>query len=455
MRKRLLLSTLALSFCLDNNRANAQCSVTVTPQATCSGTAFTGGNISSGTHISQGNQTISGQNVIMSGGTLILCSDTLTVTSSQLHLGFNATGPVQIIINAGATLNISISNLYLYANTTLTNHGTINILSGGASFIAGYSNSTLVNASSGIIRSSVPITMNGTNGTLVNYGTISTPGITVSATSNVCLASNSRLSTTNLTNAGTNHAMFNLVSGASQACLQIASGGTYTAGGAGNVISNNSGVRICSGSATTPTAADAGNATVSYSCTSCSVALPLLINSFNAQKSGDQAIFSLHTVNEKNIVGFELERSNAEGAFERISNLVMASNSADNEYQFTDEHPYPGLNLYRVKVTESNNTIHYSSINGLNFASSGRPVVIYPNPAYNEVRVDIPHTKPADKIRISLVDLYGRDMTPLYEGINGAAPLKHSLQNIVPGIYMVRVLVNGALVSQEKITVIK
>jgi hypothetical protein len=455
MKKFYYFSILTLCFCMAGRAAEAQCNITLTPQGVCSGTPFTGASISSGTHVSSGNQTITSQNVIMSGGTLIICSDTLTVTSSQLHIGFNATGPVQFIVNAGATLNIALSNLYLYSNATITNYGTINLLSGGASFIAGYTNSTLVNASSGVIQSSVPITMNGISGTIVNYGRISAQALTVSATSNICLGSNSRFSATNLTNAGTNHSMFNLASGAGQGCLQLAPGSTYTAGGSGNVISNASGVRICSGSATTPTTAQAGSATVSYSCTSCSVALPLQINSFNAQKSGDQALLSLTTVDEQNIMGFELERSTPEGGFKQIGSLVLAGNHTNNKYSFTDEQPYAGVNLYRVKITELNNFIHYTQVSSLNFASSDRNVNIYPNPAGQEIKVDLTAIKPTDKISISLADLAGRNIAQLYEGSNETAPSTYSLQNIVPGIYIMRVAVNGALIAQKKMTVIR
>src|SRR5215217_7247275 len=133
---------------------NAQCSaVAIQPQGTCTGTAFTGQNITSGTYISSGNNAISGQNVIISEGTLIVCSGTLTFTSSQVFTGFNATGPVHIIINSGATLTVNLSNLFLYTNATITNYGTLNVQSGGFSFINGYNNSTVINTINGVINS--------------------------------------------------------------------------------------------------------------------------------------------------------------------------------------------------------------------------------------------------------------------------------------------------------------
>lgn len=456
MNKLSLTALLALLLSLAAYTSNAQCSaVTIQPQGTCTGTAFTGQGISSGTYVSSGNNTISGQNVIISEGTLIVCSGNLTFTSSQVYVGFNATGPVNIIINSGATLTITISNLFLYTNATITNYGTLNVQSGGFSFISGYNNSTIVNTVNGVLTSSIGITMNGTNGRIVNYGNMTASGITVNASSNICLGSASRLSASSLTNAGTNHSMFNLVPGASQGCLQMPAGSTYTPGGTGNVISNEPGVRICSGNATTPTAGNAGNATVNYSCTSCSVVLPLNVTGFSATKAGDKAVIAFSTANEKNVAGFEVERSDKEGNYKRIGSYIPAHNERSNQYELTDNQPGYGDNYYRLKIMELDNTVSYTNSNKLSFINRTNGISLYPNPASEAITLRLPDYAADTRLTISISDLTGKTINTLYAGSKGNAPVEHSVKNIPAGIYVLSITAGNEIAYKEKLVIVK
>lgn len=456
MNKLSLRSFFAFLLSLAAYTSNAQCSaVTIQPQGTCTGTAFTGQNISSGTYISNGNNTISGQNVIISEGTLIVCSGNLTFTSSQVYAGFNSTGPVHIIINSGATLTITIANLFLYTNATITNYGTLNVQSGGFSFISGYNNGTVVNTVNGVLTSAVGITMNGTNGRIINYGNMTTTGITVNASSNICLGSASRLSANNLTNAGTNHSMFNLVPGASQGCLQLPSGNSYTPGGTGNVISNEPGVRICSGNATTPTAANAGNATVNYNCTSCSVVLPLNVTGFSATKAGDKAVIAFSTANEKNVAGFEVERGNKEGSYKRIGNYIPAHNELNNQYELTDNQPEYGDNYYRIKIMELDNTVSYTNGNKLSFINHSSGLSLYPNPASEGITLRLPDYTANTRLTVSISDLTGKTVNTLYSGDKGNAPAAYSVKNIPAGIYVLCIIAGNEVAYKEKLVIVK
>ncbi len=89
--------------------------------------------------------------------------------------------------------------------------------------------------------------------------------------------------------------------------------------------------------------------------------------------------------------------SNPELSMEFIPEKIIADNwyplhaiQADDlkqDYIYTDEHPEQGLNFYRLKIIEKNNSFFYSPVRQLNGNQKSNPFVLYPNPASQQVIV--------------------------------------------------------------------
>lgn len=72
----------------------------------------------------------------------------------------------------------------------------------------------------------------------------------------------------------------------------------------------------------------------------------------------------------------------------------------------------------------------------------------YPNPVVNELSVEVSDASPANSYEMSLFDMQGRKLQS--SAIN-AKSHKLNLADVTPGMYLLQVQKNGAIVKQEKI----
>ena len=84
---------------------------------------------------------------------------------------------------------------------------------------------------------------------------------------------------------------------------------------------------------------------------------------------------------ELDVLNYEIEKSVDGRLFETAGTLLPKTNNGNlNSYQYFDASPNRGVNFYRIKATERNGTIKYSSILKVNLLRNGYNVTIYPNP---------------------------------------------------------------------------
>jgi hypothetical protein len=145
-------------------------------------------------------------------------------------------------------------------------------------------------------------------------------------------------------------------------------------------------------------------------------ALPVTLVSFTATKANEQVYLNWSTATEINSSHYEIERSTDGVTFEKIGFETAAFNSVELiNYQFIDNQPNNGINYYRLKMVDADETFEYSPVRVVN-VSSAQPAVtvnIYPNPAANFISVGLtlPATEPTN--------VYVRNMNGrvVYEGI--------------------------------------
>lgn len=106
-----------------------------------------------------------------------------------------------------------------------------------------------------------------------------------------------------------------------------------------------------------------------------------------------------------------------------------------SDYLYTDLHPDPGTNFYRLKIIEQNNSFFYSAIRRLNGRQSRDPFVVYPNPASQHVTIS---GEFAPLTEIKLFDLSGKLMwqTKL---INVNSSVDIDVSSFQPGVYVLAI----------------
>ncbi|MCF0049369.1 T9SS type A sorting domain-containing protein [Dyadobacter sp. LJ53] len=100
-----------------------------------------------------------------------------------------------------------------------------------------------------------------------------------------------------------------------------------------------------------------------------------------------------------------------------------------NSYHFTDLNPQTGLNYYRLKMMDKDETFAYSSIRSVNFA--GRATSLYPNPVLNTLNIDSENLD----TEVRIYDVSGKEV--LYQqDVKGIRTI--NVSSLIPGNYLVK-----------------
>ncbi|WP_031529607.1 T9SS type A sorting domain-containing protein [Dyadobacter crusticola] len=176
--------------------------------------------------------------------------------------------------------------------------------------------------------------------------------------------------------------------------------------------------------------------------------LPVTLASFHVKAAEQSAILNWVTSAEVNSSHFEIERS-ADGKQWAQIGLQAATTSANTDhhsnYQFVDQHPLTGVNLYRLKMVDLDASYTYSQIKELRFDQHAT-AFIYPNPASD--RINFNGITQNTLKEATLVDLSGR---PLTKTKNISAGLE--VGNLPQGRYVVNLTFNNGTAKSLHVVV--
>ncbi|MBK9175443.1 MAG: T9SS type A sorting domain-containing protein [Flavobacteriales bacterium] len=114
------------------------------------------------------------------------------------------------------------------------------------------------------------------------------------------------------------------------------------------------------------------------------------------------------TATESNSDHFAIERMNEEGGFDQIGHVAASGWSASaTAYQFLDPQPMPGFNHYRIKMVDQDGTTKVSDVVSVANRYGAMHTVPYPNPATNEIYVEVEMDEDAS-IQTGILDASGR-----------------------------------------------
>lgn len=163
--------------------------------------------------------------------------------------------------------------------------------------------------------------------------------------------------------------------------------------------------------------------------------LPVDFKSFEITKKENTAQLSWVVASEINVKAYEVEKSLDGKNFKSIATVNAV---ATEKYSFNDKDLANGINYYRIKATDKDGSVKYSTTRNIAHNSNGKlEYSIYPNPAKNELVIK----NLTGNNTISIVDATGRIVMTRNNVNNGLATLNIStLQN---GLY--NVIVNNGI----------
>jgi hypothetical protein len=136
------------------------------------------------------------------------------------------------------------------------------------------------------------------------------------------------------------------------------------------------------------------------------IAVPVSWLAFNITAQAGANTLNWSTASELNNDFFTIERSSNGVDFDILDYVSGAGTTTDiTKYSYVDASPLAGNNYYRVKQTDYDGSFDYTETKHINLNANSDKVVIYPNPAKNEVFVSlVPKATPTI---ITLKDITG------------------------------------------------
>lgn len=161
----------------------------------------------------------------------------------------------------------------------------------------------------------------------------------------------------------------------------------------------------------------------------CSAILPVILVSFRVSPSYKQVNIDWQMPNPELIDLFIIEKMSPERGWTAFSSI--AANDIQQHYSATDPDPENGYNLYRLKITGKNNSVHYSPVRRIYINGIKEAFTVYPNPAVNKLKIEGSFS---GTLYIKLLDVSGKIVLLKKVMMNNA--LEINLPGLHPGIYM-------------------
>ena len=177
--------------------------------------------------------------------------------------------------------------------------------------------------------------------------------------------------------------------------------------------------------------------------------LPVIINSFTAQRVGVVNLLSWTTEQEINTVHFIVERSSDGVNFVSIGQVVAAGNSnSKRSYSFTDRSPLKGNNYYRLKTVDKDNSSRFSNTRSVR-NEGVVDVRLYPNPVTDKVSLAI-NADRATEGQLLISDMTGKIVySRSVKLAAGNTTIPINLNNISTGSYIMKIQLEDAVIVRK------
>ena len=135
---------------------------------------------------------------------------------------------------------------------------------------------------------------------------------------------------------------------------------------------------------------EAGDGTNKTYTITLSGSLPVELVSFKGQITEEGISLQWRTAQEKNSKFFEIAHSLDALNYKTIGSIDALGNSQTGKtYQFTDSNPAEGINYYRLKQVDLDNSYYLIRPISVIYAKNENDLVVYPNPASQSLKLPL------------------------------------------------------------------
>jgi hypothetical protein len=179
-----------------------------------------------------------------------------------------------------------------------------------------------------------------------------------------------------------------------------------------------------------------------------SLTFPVELSDFSAQAlPGRRVQLDWRTASEVNNHFFEVLRSSDARAWELVGTVEGSGTSqAERSYQFMDESPLTGRNLYRLRQVDFDGSFTYSpTVEALSFAGQGLAIEAFPVPARTQLFVELREFAGSEAGSAQLLDASGRLLAQqeLEAPDSRLRQGRFEVGGLPPGLYLLRVAQGG------------
>ncbi|HEX8332006.1 MAG TPA: M43 family zinc metalloprotease [Segetibacter sp.] len=165
--------------------------------------------------------------------------------------------------------------------------------------------------------------------------------------------------------------------------------------------------------------------------------LPITMEYFKGQKQGTINLLSWKSNCLSTSVDFEIERSTNGRNFSAIGNINATQARCASPFDYTDNHPLPGTNYYRLKMTEIDGNVSYSKVVTL-FTKNGGIEIVSLVPTLVDKGSAILNVSASkdSKLDLFITDVQGRVIQKLTASLqSGYNNVSINLSNLAAGSY--------------------
>jgi hypothetical protein len=164
------------------------------------------------------------------------------------------------------------------------------------------------------------------------------------------------------------------------------------------------------------------------------------VTELKGKVSNNKHLLYWDTQTEEGLLRFTVEKKKDGGRFSDLGALDAAGNAgAGSQYQFTDPHPYPAINYYRLRIIKSDGSYNYSNTIALGKGNNSE-ISVYPNPVKDLYTIRF-QTNVGRQYKIILMTSTGRVIQQTFFGSSGNGRLEMQRPaGLMSGMYFLRII---------------
>jgi hypothetical protein len=179
--------------------------------------------------------------------------------------------------------------------------------------------------------------------------------------------------------------------------------------------------------------------------------LPVTLVSFSARKNENSSQLMWNTTEESNSDRFEVQQSSDANNWNTVGTIEAKGESKTVElYRFVDTAPKVGVNYYRLKMIDKDETFAFSHIVSLHFEVDQK-ISVYPNPVSKVMKF-----RSGVGLSIQSVEIFNLSGMSVYKNMNVVAYVFDSgidVSQLPNGIYLVNISTVDGMITTNKIVV--